>query len=98
MQLTAAPLEQLDERHRLPVERGVLGRRCRAEMGLQRHVPEILQRDDAVRVRVPEDRRNGQRHLRSSSATLAKESVSKSIGPGWSARTIDSASRRRMRK
>ena len=41
----------------------VLGRRRGAEMRLQRHVAEILQRDDAERVRVAEDGGHRQRHL-----------------------------------
>ena len=44
-QLGAAALQLLDERHRLAVERRVLGRRRRAEVRLQRDVAEILQRE-----------------------------------------------------
>ena len=62
-ELRAAPLQQLDERDRLAVERGVLGRRRGAEVRLQRDVAEILQREDAELVRVAEDRRHRQRHL-----------------------------------
>ena len=41
----------------------MLGRRRGAEVRLQRDVAEILQRDDAERVGVPEDGRHRQRHL-----------------------------------
>ena len=62
-ELRAAPLQQLDERDRLPVERRVLGRRRGAEMRLQRDVAEILERENAERVGVAEDRRHRQRNL-----------------------------------
>ena len=41
----------VDERDRLPVQRGVLGRRRRAEVRLQRDVAEILEREHAEIVR-----------------------------------------------
>ena len=59
----AAALQQLDERHGPPIERGMLGRRRRAQMRLQRDVAEILQRQDAERIRMAEHRRDRQRHL-----------------------------------
>ena len=94
----AAALQQLDERHRLPVERRVLGRRRRAEVRLQRDVAEILQREDAELVGVAEDRRHRQRHLLQQPATLTNGSVAKSIGPACSASTIDGPSAGRIRK
>ena len=62
-ELGAPPLEQLDERDRLPVERGVLGRRRRPQMRLQRDVAQVLQRHDPERVCVSEDVGHRQRHL-----------------------------------
>ena len=62
-QLGAAPLQLLDQRHRLPVQRRVLGRRGGAEVRLQRDVAEILQRENAELVRVAEDRGDRQRDL-----------------------------------
>ena len=62
-ELRAASVEELDERDRLAVQRRVLGGRRRTEVGLQRHVAEVLQRDDAERIGVIEDRRDRQRHL-----------------------------------
>ena len=53
----AAALQRRDERHGLAVERGVLGRRGGAEMRLQRHVAEILERQHAEIVGVAEQRR-----------------------------------------
>ena len=81
------------------IQRRVLGRRRRAEVRLQRDVAEILQREDAERVRVAEDRRHRQRHLlRAARATFANGSVAKSIGPACSASTIDGAVGRMTRK
>ena len=62
-QLGAALLQRGDERDRLPVERGVLGRRRGAEVRLQRHVPEILEREDAEIAGVAEHGRDRHRHL-----------------------------------
>ena len=98
-ELRAAPLQQLDERDRLAVERRVLGRRRRAEVRLQRDVAEILQRDDAERVGVARaSPGTGSGICRSSSATLANGSDAKSIGPACSASTIDGPSGRMIRK
>ena len=58
-----APLQHLDERDRLPIQRRVLGRCRRAQVRLQRDVAEIFQRHDAVRVGVSQQRGNRQRHL-----------------------------------
>ena len=60
----------------------MLGRRRRAEVRLQRHVAEILQREDADVVGVAEDAGHRQRHALKSRATLANGSVAKSIGAG----------------
>ena len=62
-QLGAALLQRRDERHGLPVERRVLGGPCRADVRLQGHVAEILQRENAQRIGMPDDRRHRQRHL-----------------------------------
>ena len=62
-ELGAAPLQQLDQRDRLAIERRVLARRRGAQMRLQRHVAQILLRDDAERVGMIEHERHRQRHL-----------------------------------
>ena len=59
-ELRAAPLQRVDQRDRLAIERRVFRPRRRAEMRLQRHIAEILQRDDAERIGMTEDR--GHRH------------------------------------
>ena len=61
-QLAPAALKHLDERHRLAVERGMLGRRRRAEVRLQRHVAEILERQHAEVGGVTENPRHRHRH------------------------------------
>ena len=53
VELRAAPLQQLDQGHRLAIQRRVLGRGGRADMRLQRDVAEILQREDAELVGCP---------------------------------------------
>ena len=63
LQLGAPPLQQRDERDGFPVQGRVLGRRRRAEMRLQRHVAQVLERHDAVGIRVAENRRDRQRDL-----------------------------------
>ncbi len=50
------------KRDRLAIERGVLGRRRRAEMRLQRDVAEILEAEDAEVSGVIQDARHRQRH------------------------------------
>ncbi len=52
-----AALQSRDERHRLAIERRVLGGRRGAEVRLQRDVAEILEREHAEVVGVPEDAR-----------------------------------------
>ena len=96
--LGAAALQQVDERDGLPVERRVLGGRRRAEMGLQRDVAEILERENAERIGVAEQCRHRQRICRSSAATLANGSEANSIGPTCSARTMERPSGWMMRK
>ena len=63
-ELRAAPLQRRDQRHRLAVEGGVIRRARGAEVRLERDVAEILQREHAEIVRVPQHRRNRHRHLR----------------------------------
>ena len=59
-------------------ERRVLGRRRRAEVRLQRHVAEILQRQDAERVGVAEDRRHRQRHPAAAAPRRSRTAASRS--------------------
>ena len=63
-QLPAAPLEHVDEGHRLAVQRRVPRRGRRAEVRLQCDVAEIFEREHAEIVRVAEDARHRHRHRR----------------------------------
>ena len=59
-QILAAPLQLLDERDRLPVQRRVLGGRRGAQVRLQRDVAEILQRENAELVGMADNSGDGQ--------------------------------------
>ena len=63
LQFRPAPLKRRDQADGLSIERRVFGSRRGAEVGLERHVAEILERQHANVVGVPEDARNGHRHL-----------------------------------
>ena len=63
LQLGTPPLKQRDERDSVPVQGRVLGRRRCSEMRLQGHVAQVLERHDAVGIRVAENRGDRQRHL-----------------------------------
>ena len=80
VEIRTAPLQRLDQRHRLAVQRGVLGVRRGAKVRLQRDVPEILQRDDPELVRMPEHCGHRQRNqlatARRPSQTAARRSRS----------------------
>ena len=54
-QLLAPRLQHADERHGLAIQRFVLGQRAGAKVRLQRDVAEILEREDAERVRMAEN-------------------------------------------
>src|SRR5262249_57496429 len=61
-ELCSAALQQLDERHRLAVERRVFSwRRC-TQMRLKRNVAEILEGENAQLIRVAEHSRGRERH------------------------------------
>ena len=62
-QLTAAPLEPLDELDGLLVQRVVLDWLRHAEMRLQRDIAEILEDKNAEIAGMPGDRRNRKRHV-----------------------------------
>src|SRR5262245_5247707 len=61
-ELRAPTLKRVDKTHSLTVQSGVLCGRRRTEMRLQRHVAQILQRDDAELVRVTKNARDRYRH------------------------------------
>ena len=63
-ELLAALLQRRDQRDRLAVERRVLRRARGAQVRLQRDVAEILQREHAEVVGVPQHLGNRHRHLR----------------------------------
>ena len=63
LELGAAALHGRDQPDRLPIQRRVLRRRRRAEVRLQRHVAQILEREHADVVGMAEDARNRHRHL-----------------------------------
>src|SRR5262249_32804118 len=57
-QFGTAALQKLDEGNGLTVKRGVLGGGSSSEMGLERHIAQVFQLDDAKRIGVAEERRD----------------------------------------
>src|SRR5262245_11708896 len=62
VELPSAPLKDVDERDRLPVQRGVLRQRACTQMRLQRDVTQILELENAERAGVSDHGGHGQGH------------------------------------
>ena len=64
LQFPPSALHYFDEAHRLPIQCRMRGRGCRSNMGLERHVAEIVECQHAVIGRFTQNRRHGQSHRR----------------------------------